>query len=36
MVESHFTINVQDTEHLDRVLSAVRRVKHVQDAKRVG
>jgi len=36
MVESHFTINVQDTAHLDRVLSAVRRVKHVQDAKRVG
>jgi GTP pyrophosphokinase len=36
MVESRFTINVQDTAHLDRVLSAVRRVKHVQDAKRVG
>jgi GTP pyrophosphokinase len=36
MVESHFTINVEDTEHLDRILSAVRRVKHVQDAKRVG
>jgi GTP diphosphokinase / guanosine-3',5'-bis(diphosphate) 3'-diphosphatase len=36
MVESHFTINVQDTAHLDRILSAVRRVKHVQDAKRVG
>jgi len=36
MVESHFTINVQDTAHLERVLSAVRRVKHVQDAKRVG
>jgi GTP pyrophosphokinase len=36
MVESRFTINVQDTAHLERVLSAVRRVKHVQDAKRVG
>ncbi len=35
MVESHFTINVQDKEHLDRILSAVRRVKQVQDAKRV-
>jgi GTP pyrophosphokinase len=35
MVESHFTINVQDKEHLDRILSAMRRVKHVQDAKRV-
>jgi GTP pyrophosphokinase len=35
VVESRFTINVQDKEHLDRILSAVRRVKHVQDAKRV-
>ena len=36
MVESHFTINVGDTEHLERILSAMRRVKHVQDARRVG
>jgi guanosine-3',5'-bis(diphosphate) 3'-pyrophosphohydrolase len=36
MVESHFTINVGDTQHLERILSAVRRVKHVQDARRVG
>jgi GTP diphosphokinase / guanosine-3',5'-bis(diphosphate) 3'-diphosphatase len=35
IVESHFTINVQDKEHLNRILSAVRRVKHVQDARRV-
>ncbi len=36
VVESLFTINIGDTEHLDRVLSALRRVKHVQEAVRVG
>jgi GTP pyrophosphokinase len=36
MVETHFTINVGDTGHLERILSAMRRVKHVQDARRVG
>jgi GTP pyrophosphokinase len=35
IVESHFTINVQDKDHLDRILSAVRKVKQVQDAKRI-
>jgi GTP pyrophosphokinase len=35
VVESHFTINVQDKDHLDRILSAVRKVKQVQDAKRI-
>jgi GTP pyrophosphokinase len=36
MVESHFTINVGDTEQLERILSAMKRVKQVQDARRVG
>jgi GTP pyrophosphokinase len=36
MVESHFTINVGDTEHLERILSAMKRIKQVQDARRVG
>jgi GTP pyrophosphokinase len=36
MVESHFTIGVTDTGHLERILSAMRRVKQVQDARRIG
>ena len=36
MVESFFTINVADKEHLEKILSAVKKVKHVQDARRVG
>ncbi|MCU0539029.1 MAG: bifunctional (p)ppGpp synthetase/guanosine-3',5'-bis(diphosphate) 3'-pyrophosphohydrolase [Desulfobacterales bacterium] len=36
MVESYFTINVGDKAHLERILSHVRRVKQVQDARRVG
>jgi GTP pyrophosphokinase len=36
MVESYFTISVADKEHLDKILSAVRKVKHVQEARRVG
>jgi GTP diphosphokinase / guanosine-3',5'-bis(diphosphate) 3'-diphosphatase len=36
MVESHFTISVADTEHLEKILSAMRRVKQVQDARRIG
>jgi GTP diphosphokinase / guanosine-3',5'-bis(diphosphate) 3'-diphosphatase len=36
MVESFFTINVEDKEHLEKILSAVKKVKHVQDAHRVG
>jgi GTP pyrophosphokinase len=35
MVESHFTISVADTGQLDRILSAIRRVKQVQDARRI-
>jgi guanosine-3',5'-bis(diphosphate) 3'-pyrophosphohydrolase len=36
MVDSYFTIGVEDTNHLDKILSAVRKVKLVQDVKRVG
>ncbi len=36
MVESLFTINVGDKAHLERILSFLRRVKQVQDARRVG
>jgi len=35
-VESHFTIGVADTGHLERILAAIRTVKHVQDARRIG
>jgi len=36
MVDSYFTIGVEDTSHLERILSSVRKVKHVQDVKRIG
>jgi len=36
MVDSYFTIGVEDTNHLERILSSVRKVKHVQDVKRIG
>jgi guanosine-3',5'-bis(diphosphate) 3'-pyrophosphohydrolase len=36
MVESFFTISVEDKEHLEKILSAIKKVKHVQDAQRVG
>jgi len=36
LVESFFTIGVEDISHLDKILSAVRKVKRVQDVKRVG
>jgi len=36
MVDSYFTIGVEDTTHLERILSAVRKVKLVQDVKRIG
>jgi GTP pyrophosphokinase len=35
-VESHFTIGVADTGHLDKILAAIRNVKQVQYAKRIG
>ena len=36
MVDSFFTIGVEDISHLDKILAAVRKVKRVQDVKRVG
>ena len=36
MVDRFFTIGVEDISHLDKILSAVRKVKRVQEVKRVG
>ena len=36
MVDSFFTIGVEDISHLDKILAAIRKVKRVQDVKRVG
>jgi guanosine-3',5'-bis(diphosphate) 3'-pyrophosphohydrolase len=36
MVDSFFTIVVEDTAHLEKIVSAVKKVKHVQEVKRVG
>jgi guanosine-3',5'-bis(diphosphate) 3'-pyrophosphohydrolase len=36
MVESYFTIVVEDTAHLEKILSAVKKVKQVQEVKRIG
>ena len=36
IVESHFTINVGDKAHLEKILDFLKRVKQVQDARRVG
>jgi GTP pyrophosphokinase len=36
MVDSYFTIGVEDTSHLEKILSAIRKVKRVQDVKRIG
>lgn len=35
-VDSYFTLSVEDTEHLRRVLSSLKKVKHVIDVKRIG
>jgi GTP pyrophosphokinase len=35
-VESSFSIGVRSTEHLKRILASIRKVKNVQDVKRVG
>jgi GTP pyrophosphokinase len=35
-VDSYFTIVVEDTTHLERILSAIRKVKLVQEVKRIG
>ena len=34
-VDSFFTIMIEDTDHLNKVLSVIRKVKYVQDAKRI-
>ncbi len=36
IVDSFFTIGVEDVSHLEKILSAVRKVKLVQDVKRIG
>jgi GTP pyrophosphokinase len=36
IVEGFFTINVEDTEHLNRILTAIKKVKHVLAAQRIG
>ena len=36
MVDSFFTIGVEDTDHLEKIVSAVKKVKYVQEVKRVG
>ncbi len=36
MVESFFTIDVADTEHLNKILAAIKKVKHVYTARRIG
>ncbi len=36
VVDSFFTIGVEDTNHLEKILAAVKKVKHVQEVKRVG
>jgi len=35
IVDSLFTIAVKDTDHLNKVLSAIRKVKHIQGVKRI-
>jgi len=36
VVDSFFTIGVEDTTHLEKILAAVKKIKHVQEVKRVG
>jgi GTP pyrophosphokinase len=36
MVDSFFTIGVEDTAHLNKILAAIKKVRHVQEVKRVG
>ncbi|MDY6793104.1 MAG: bifunctional (p)ppGpp synthetase/guanosine-3',5'-bis(diphosphate) 3'-pyrophosphohydrolase [Thermodesulfobacteriota bacterium] len=36
IVESYFTIDVGSTEHLNRILSTLKKIKHVQEIKRIG
>ena len=36
IVDSFFTIAVEDTTHLEKILAAVKKVKHVHEVKRIG
>jgi GTP pyrophosphokinase len=36
MVHSIFTIDVENTDHLNRVLAAIKKVRHVLEVKRIG
>ena len=36
MVHSVFTIDVENTEHLNRILTSIKKVKHVLEVKRIG
>ena len=36
MVHSTFTIDVENTDHLNRVLTSIKKVKHVLEVKRIG
>ena len=36
MVHSIFTIDVENTEHLNRILTSIKKVKHVLEVKRIG
>ncbi len=36
IVESYFTLDVGSTEHLNKILSALKKIKQVQDIKRIG
>ena len=36
VVDSAFTIGVEDTTHLERILAAIKKIKQVQEVKRVG
>ena len=35
IVDSYFTITVKNTEHLKKVLSTIRKIKHIQEVKRI-
>ncbi len=35
IVDSYFTIAVEDTAHLNRVVAAIRKVKHIQEVRRI-
>jgi len=35
IVDSLFTIAIENTDHLNKVLSAIRKIKHIQDVRRI-